>query len=131
MNEWLENLKVGDTVIVSGGDLNSRDYVSTVVRFTKTLIIVNNQRIGVKFRRDGRSRGGGFHPLWLQQPTQEALDEIMQTTLAIRCSRHDWKSLPLETLREVAGLLCNASAKKELEEARLESKRRIKVPKKT
>ena len=103
MSEWLENLKVGDQVVVmSGGGYMSRDYVSTVKRLTKTLIVTENDR---GFRRsDGRSPGGIYHD-FLEEPTLQRLGQIKQIWLATKLKAFSWKLLPLETLEAINNLL--------------------------
>lgn len=98
-NEWRDNLKVGDRVVIGG---YTADTISSVERLTETLIITN----GGKFRRrDGCSPGNGWHRNTLQEPTPEVVDRIRQENLARKFCHYDWKTLPLETLRAVFKLL--------------------------
>ncbi len=103
-SEWLQNLGAGDTVAVAAGSgYGSRDRLTTVERFTKTLIITTD---GSRFRRsDGRTMGGGYHGQWLERPTQERKDAIRQALLAVQFRHIKWADLPLATLEAVKNLL--------------------------
>ncbi|KKL03903.1 hypothetical protein LCGC14_2621460 [marine sediment metagenome] len=103
--EWLENLKVGDRVVINTTSYGSQgdNSVSVVERLTKTLIITKGGR---KFRRnDGLSPGGEWSKDTLQEPTPEAVDRIRQANLANKLRHYDWKPLPLATLRAIYDLL--------------------------
>ncbi|KKL44626.1 hypothetical protein LCGC14_2363770 [marine sediment metagenome] len=100
MSEWLDNLKVGDRVIIQGR-LAIADSVSTVERFTKTLIIIKS---GIKFRKDGHAPGQ-WPTAMLTEPTPERLDVIRQRNLAYYLKTLRWRDLPLAKLVEVHGLL--------------------------
>lgn len=72
--DWLENLKVADTVFVSRG---SGLFKTKVERFTKTLIISKG---GFRFRRScGSALGGGsWTTNHLLEPTKEVLVEYQE-----------------------------------------------------
>lgn len=108
MNEWLTNLKVGDQVVVSGGN-QVRIFLSTVERLTQTLIFTKG---GMKFRRrDGHSPGTWATGLLLE-PTPDNLEQVEQERLrarqgqaASRLRKYAWHKLPLETLQMIEKLL--------------------------
>ena len=101
METWLANLKVGDRVIVAGVE----DYVTTVDRLTKTLIILKNK---TRFNKDGHPPGS-WSRTYLEEPTEERVNVIRQANLAWMLHQYDWKKLPLETLRKVRELMQNSS----------------------
>lgn len=70
MNKWLDNLKVGDEVVVSGHN----DIIEKVTGVTRTQITIK----GTKYRRDsGRQiTQDKWHHLWLVEPTEEARVKI-------------------------------------------------------
>ena len=85
MDEWLTNLKVGDTVIVQSWGMSNRIYCSTVQRLTKTLIFALT---GGKFRRmDGHSSPGPWDTGILLEPTPENLELVKQENLRVRRMR--------------------------------------------
>ena len=101
MSDWLNNLEVGDKVVVLSGW--GSESVGAVGRLTETLIFT---AAGTAFRRkDGRSRGSSFRSSWLKEPTQERLDKIRHTALAGKLKVCDWKSLTMTTLEAVHKLL--------------------------
>lgn len=101
--DWIQNLKVGDRVVkLSGGGIGSCDSISTVERFTKTLIITKS---GGRFSRlDGTQSAGHFCDR-ITQPTQELVDKIIRDVLIRKFTRYDWNELPIQTLREIRKLL--------------------------
>lgn len=98
MSEWLNNLKVGDKVVIGGG--LDGDIISRVERLTNTLIIT---AAGSRFRKDGHAPGQSR--CILQEPTPEILNRIRRVNLARHFRRYDWQELPLETLVAVFKLL--------------------------
>lgn len=99
-NKWLENLQVGDEVYVSTTD--SRDYLTKVVRFTKTLIVTTNDG---KFKRSGEAPGEWTRSHILE-PTEERKLKLTQEKYArLLTSYRGWQQLPLETLKAVYNLL--------------------------
>lgn len=97
--EWLDNLKVDDAVVILGRD---RDWISTVERFTKTLIITKG---GKKFRKNGTSPGSIWDNETLTEPTEERLGTIRRAKLAARLKAVKWKALRLEVLRKIAEIV--------------------------
>jgi len=94
-SEWLNNLNVGDQVIIAG---RNGDSISIVERLTKTLIITKKNR---KFRKDGSSPGGGWDRELLVEASPERVEKIQRARMAHVLSRYDWKTLPLAKLYEI------------------------------
>lgn len=108
-NEWLNNLKVGDEVVVSEGGIANRVFRSTVERLTKTLIFIKG---GQKYRRRGGHSPGTWDTGFLLEPTPENLEQVKESTLKImrrslarRLREYTWHKLPLETLEAIEKLL--------------------------
>ena len=77
-NEWLENIKVGDKVIVSGSGFGSLNKIDTVERLTKTQIVLKNTHS--KYRRSsGRSVGGDVWSMgFISEATREKILKIQE-----------------------------------------------------
>lgn len=110
MDEWLVNLKVGDTVIVSTPQ-GYRDCLtrSSVKRLTKTLIFTED---GMKFRRRTGCNPGDWAASFLLEPTPENMERLRdsvlknrQIGLARKLRKYAWHKLSLETLQGVEKLL--------------------------
>lgn len=73
---WLQNLKAGDSVIVSDGRVYMPDRIVCVTRVTRTQIVVSD----IRYNRDtGYERGGStWGAKFLVEPTQERLAEIRE-----------------------------------------------------
>ena len=71
MNEWLNKLEVGDTVILSHG--HNRHSLMKIERFTKTQIVLDG--ISLKFRRDDGYQVGGL--AWCMSCLREATTEMV------------------------------------------------------
>lgn len=103
--EWLESLKEGDWVIVQGSGGHER--VRPVTRVTATQIAVGETRYR---RSDGHEMGCGT---WvfssLRQANPESVERIRTAerlrALSSRLAGISWRSLPLETLEKIVGLL--------------------------
>jgi len=102
-NNWLQNLKPGDSVIVSPGATYTPDYVAMVTRTTATQIHIGN----VKFRRtNGREVGGDrWHSADLREPTPDALAAVRlrehKARLLSKFRETRWGRLPLSVLEEI------------------------------
>lgn len=96
--EWLQNLKPGDLVLISG------ETRAKVVRLTKTLIILDNK---LRFKKSNGREPGDHSWGWvdIQQPTQDAIDQISQRDLAEYFRQYPWKSVSLKSLRSVYSLV--------------------------
>lgn len=101
MSDWLDKLKVGDEVVVTGRE---HPYVTKVARLTATLVITTK---GGKFRRSSGDSSGGN--MWdrcsLYEPTQERRDEVGRQNLASHLRQVQWKDYPLDKLRAIFQLL--------------------------
>ena len=95
VDKWLEQLKVGDLVII--GD----DFMSRVLGFTKTMILTARGRYN---RKTGRGVGSEYG-FGIQEPTPELIDRIRHRNLVRRLVAFDWKSLPMDALRKVEGMI--------------------------
>lgn len=104
--QWLENLKIGDQVVIRDSGYLCHDSVATVTRITKTLIFTGTGKDERKFRlRDGNAPGDSFGSrASLDPPTPEKLDEIEKERLVRRLKGFDWASLSLESLRMIRRL---------------------------
>jgi len=75
-SEWLKNLTPWDKVIVSGNGSTATDYITTVERITKTLIIINLHNIRHN-RVTGREvNSDGWHSKYIIEPTNERVTAI-------------------------------------------------------
>lgn len=97
---WLDQLKVGDKVIVSAHF--DRNYISTIERITKTLIIIKQGR----FRKDGGlCQGSGWYRReFISEPTKDKLDAIKHSYLYKWCDnniRHDLTIDQLSRIKEI------------------------------
>lgn len=113
-NDWLKNLKAGDTVIVSPGASYNPDYLSEVTKTTATQIHCGNW----KFRKqDGRQMGGNaFYTAWLEEPTPAAIEAIRLreeiSRLALRFSHSmNWYKLPLAALEQIERIISENAPK--------------------
>ena len=103
-SEWLDNLKIGDSVIVHNSHFGSK--VAVIERFTKTLIITKNS----KFRRsDGCAPGNGWCRNRLQELTTERVNHIRKNNLVDCLKRWNWDALSLETLEAIREMLPESS----------------------
>lgn len=105
--DWLARLQVGDEVIVQTSRLGSKGWLTTVARFTATLIVTaNNSQFR---RRDGDEPGrSGYHGRWLEEPTAKARAAIRHHTLVDAMKQIPWEELPLATLEAVVELAAQA-----------------------
>lgn len=108
MKNFIDDLKPGDTVIVSRSHHPST--LSTVVKLTKTQIILSS---GSRFRKkDGWGVGGDR---WctdrLEEATPEKVSKIQRMRLAQKLATTKWYDLELNTLRKVAEILDNQQRK--------------------
>jgi len=101
MKEWLENLKVGDTVIVSGRN----ELVCTIERMTKTQIVLKDNF--TKFnRKTGRSVGNdSWSTSYIFEPTEKEIKRITEETtrrnIINKLSRIEWKNYTTESLLNI------------------------------
>lgn len=103
MNE-LENLKVGDVVIVSGV---FADKLSKVIRVTKAQILVDNCHYR---KKDGRLIGGSdWHYGRIKPATDEDIERIKKTErkneLMAYLKGVAWYKLPPESLKTICDVV--------------------------
>lgn len=101
-NEWLQNLKAGDEVIVTIGRAPFRQHIRRVERTTATRIIVDSNPYG---RKNGYGIPYDLFGAWIKPVTEEARQQIADDAeaheLIAHCferSRHT-KNLSLDQLR--------------------------------
>ena|SRR5579864_1931692 len=109
--EWLDNLKVGDKVIE---DLHfDGKCVSTVLRFTKTMIVVKNPKgYESRYKKDGFSSGASSRS-WtshmLREATPEALvqleEERYRKVFQNKLSSLLWADVPLDKIKQIRELI--------------------------
>jgi len=106
--QWLQELKAGDEVVVRRGYVYGDYRLGTVERTTPTLVIVS----GLNYRRrDGYTQGSGYQRCQLIQPTQELRDKIETTELLNKFSGTGvFDKLPLDSLRQIDVILKAALA---------------------
>lgn len=113
-NDWLKDLKAGDTVIVSPGASYNPDYLDKVIKTTATQIHCGN----CKFRKsDGRQMGGRvFHTAWLEEPTPAAVEAIHLREEVGRLARKfadlNWRKLPLAALEQIERIVAENTKEK-------------------
>jgi len=107
MNDWLEDIKVGDWVIVQGGGPMSRgkDTARTVKRLTKTQIVLNGTDTKFK-KRNGSSVGSStYYHSYLRESTPETLKKVkreqMHRNLVYKLSTVKWQDMSLEVLSDI------------------------------
>jgi len=114
-HDWLQNLKVGDTVIEDR--LYDSKRISQVVRLTKTQIVVKPQPDGyeTKYSRDsrdgwGRSVGGGtWDHYYLREATPEAVAAVKEAqyrrVFQNKLDHLSWNDVPLERIKQIRELI--------------------------
>lgn len=110
-DKWLENLKVGDKVIE---DLHfDGKSISTVVRFTKTMIVAKSPRgFESRYKKDGFAPGGGsrgWSSHMIREATPEALAKFEEgryrTVFAGKLNKLSWADVPLEKIKQIRELI--------------------------
>jgi len=98
MYEWLNNLKVGDSVVIDAG-YNGMS-VSVVERITPTRII---SKSGGKYRKkNGRAVGDtGWNPARLREPTDVLLLEIRKKFLCDKLRHIAWEKISVGVLADI------------------------------
>ena len=105
-DDWLKDIKAGDTVINSPSIGRNNEYTATVTHATKTRIHIG----GTKYRRDGREIGGSvWHRTYLHEATPAAIAAIHRrervSKLARTFAEMQWHKLPLEVLETIEGIV--------------------------
>lgn len=102
---WLQKIKVGDMVVIAGGNSWTPPSVVKVERLTKTQIVVVGSDI--KYRRNnGRAIGGcAWSTTWVREATIEKIAEIGQAQAKRKAINYlgdmSWSNLPLESLQVI------------------------------
>jgi len=107
MREWLDNLKVGDQVIV---DRRNEKSIHIVARLTKTMIVLKD--IPIRFRRkNGYSVGEyGWHIPILRKCTPEEAKKVMIENKRRKLINYfkgysNWDKLSLDQLVQLAAIM--------------------------
>lgn len=104
--EWLDNIEVGDRVIVSGGGAVYSEHLARVERLTKTQVIIKEGR--TRYRRDN-GRGIGQNG-WVRSNLEEAtddkvnsiIDERKRLVLVNELSKVNWGDIPTHSLEIIS-----------------------------
>ncbi len=110
----LENVQVGDTLILNGRGRASDAHIVKVDRLTKTQIIINSNR----FRKfDGRVVGGGsiWNSLSVTIPREGEIKKIQEARLRLQlehsindaCQIQLVRKMSLDTLQQLSKILEN------------------------
>jgi hypothetical protein len=107
MNDWLENLKVGDRVAVSRGYTGAVAGIITVTRITKTRIVCGNETFR---KQDGYAPGRGYGRSRISVLTEAAMNMVEDRTLRRRIGDAiKDEATSLETLRAMFAALMLAT----------------------
>lgn len=105
-DKWLENLKIGDRVIVNS---YSRNMLKKIIGETPKY-----WKIGKEMYRknNGKKRGGDTNcrDLYLSEPTEELVDEIYRERLLCQFQSYNWSIFSLDQLQKIADIV-NSLAK--------------------
>ena len=105
IDAWLKDLKEGDRVLIRRHELT----VGTVVRITKTQLVIREGGFECKYRMsDGRRVGQtGYYYAVLFPYSEEALQEqaVRQAEKQLRRQYYDIRDLPIEALREIDAIV--------------------------
>lgn len=110
-NDWLAQLKEGDTVAVRDGYVYCDFTLRQVERLTPTQVVVKDDYYKYR-KRDGT--GIGTDRRCLVEPTQEIRDGCRAAELARSLSKELWFDLPPSVLEQVNAVLeSHANVEKE------------------
>ena len=100
--EWLKSLKPGDIVAIE--TITGGPVFRTVVRLTKTQIVLNN---AMKFYiSSGLSIGGSFyHKTSIIPVTAEIKETVERSTLIYRIKKSDISDISTESLRKILSII--------------------------
>lgn len=109
---FLSKLKEGDKVIISSNNLNGRDSIGRVIRFTKNFIVVlSNIGFESKYKKNsGYATGESYIFTHLEEATDEAISRIYHDNFKRKVKhivheKTDWDKIPDEILEQVQTLL--------------------------
>lgn len=109
--DWIDNLSVGDKVIVSGR------WVVDSIRYVEAINKATIKVGGILFnKKDGFRRGGDtFGRCFLVKPTEERLKDISENKerrlLEYRLKNINFDEINIETIRKINELLNNTANK--------------------
>jgi hypothetical protein len=109
-NDWLQKLKVGDTVIINGSGLNRGTSVGTITKFTKNFIVVNQNGFDSKYRKEsGWATGDSYYHSHLTEATPEALaqaeEERYRQVFQNKLRHLSWADVPLDRIKEIREII--------------------------
>lgn len=104
-NEWLQNLKAGDTVVLTDGE---SEVVRQVNKVTRTQVVLAGER---RMRRsDGRNMGGSvWDSCWIEPATTERVCTIRERKehqrRIVQLRDAKWSTLPAELVKQVHAIV--------------------------
>jgi len=107
-DEWLKELKPGDKVIVAGNGSAVTDFIRTIERFTKTLIILNPH--GAKYNRvTGKETGTKrWNCTYLVEATADRIQAIenrqKRNLLVHKFNTINTNNLSIEQLQQIISI---------------------------
>lgn len=107
-NQWLQELKAGDSVVVSGAGWHDVQEIEKVERVTKTQIILAGDQ---RYRKDDGHKVGGsaWRRGWLSQATPELVAQVqadeLNRRLTVRMEDTKWKQVSLSKKERIAAIL--------------------------
>ena len=105
MDNWLQELKVGDMVVVDYGGYQSAGSLARVMRLTKSLVIVGHSTHGARYKKaDGRQVGSAYIGS-LREATPPAVEAIEMKILADKVRFTKWLGLSRKTLEAILKLV--------------------------
>jgi hypothetical protein len=96
--EWLDSLKPGDRVIISG---RWQEALATVDRVTKTQILVKSGSMRFRKKDGGLVGADSYNNACIYSPTERRVHDIMHRKACEQIGKVQWKTLTLETLHKV------------------------------
>jgi hypothetical protein len=109
-NEWLQNLKAGDKVLIEGSGLSKGTDLGVVSRFTNNFIVVKCGSFEYKFRKEsGWEPGEGYYHRHLEEATPEALaafeEERYRQVLRNKLDHLSWADVPIDRIKQIRELI--------------------------
>lgn len=109
---WLEDLKVGDKVILVTHGLGASEKIVPVHHLTKNFIVLDFGNYSEKFRRDtGREAGNDvWHRNYIEEATSERLAKITLEYKQYKVKKYiadsvNWDSVPADVINNLYELL--------------------------
>ena len=110
MNEWLNELEIGDKVIVISTRYHGNDKVAAVTRTTKTQVVVEGHG---KFTKKNGSEFGKYGSHVIVEATQERAAKIeekkLRGKLTDKIDACDLARLSTEQLQQITSIIGNSN----------------------